>query len=167
MTIRSTAHKNISTQRMKERRNGVLRRFQQLRSYRDETETPEPGGNSLLFAISSKGVFQLHKDHRQSSTMPRIYIASRPTRLGILRMSTQRSVARFIASGLQYRQSSTSQPDVCQCLVVQLPMDNLSKNKSGTSITDVGCKSNLCSIVRSSMHLCLGNWVAMGCAVMF
>ena len=40
---------------------------------------PEPGRNSLLFTNS----FQLQKDHRQPSTTPNIYIATRPTRLGI------------------------------------------------------------------------------------
>ena len=37
-------------------------------SRRDRNQ--EPGRNSLLFTNSSKRVFQLHKDHRQSSTTP-------------------------------------------------------------------------------------------------
>ena len=43
----------------------------------------EPERNSLLFTNSSKGFFQLQKDHRRPSTMPHMYIATRPTRLGI------------------------------------------------------------------------------------
>ena len=57
----------------------MLRRFQQLKSYRDENM--KPGKNSLLFTISSKGVFQLQKHHGQPLTMPHIYIAIRPTHL--------------------------------------------------------------------------------------
>ena len=48
----------------KEGKNGFLSRFQQLRSYM--------GKNSLLFTNSSKGVFQLQKDHRTPSTTPHI-----------------------------------------------------------------------------------------------
>ena len=42
--------------------------------------------------------------------------------------------------------SGTSRPDVCQCLVVQIPMDNMSK-KTSTSITHVACESKLRSVV--------------------
>ena len=32
-------------------------------------------------------------------------------------------------------------------------------------MTHVACESKLCSIVRSPMHPCLNNWLAIGCAV--
>ena len=56
--------------------------------------------------------------------------------------------------------SCTSRPDVCQCLVVQIPMDNMSENKPS-----VARKSKLHSIVRSSMQSCPGDLVAFGRAV--
>ena len=72
---------------MKEGRNWVLCRFQQLKSYRDEIETrnrEEIPYSSQIVPI--KGSFcLLQKDHRQSSTTPHIYIATWPTRLGIQR----------------------------------------------------------------------------------
>ena len=37
--------------------------------------------------------------------------------------------------------SCTSQPDVCQCLVVQTPMDITLENKPSTSTTHVACQS--------------------------
>ena len=48
-------------------------------------------------------------------------------------------------SGLtvQICNSCTSRPDVCQCLVVQKPMDNMSKHKPNISMTDVACESKL------------------------
>ena len=61
--------------------------------------------------------------------------------------------------------SCTSQPDVCQCLVEQTPLDNMSKNKPCTSMAHIACESKLPSVLRSSMHSCSGNWVAIGCAV--
>ena len=51
----------------------------------------------------------------------------------------------------------TSRPDVCQRLVVQIPMDNMSKNKPNTVMTQVACELKLRSVVRSSMHPCPGN----------
>ena len=59
--------------------------------------------------------------------------------------------------------SCTSRPEVCQCLVIQTPMDNMSKNKSSTSQAHVACASKLCSFVRSSMP----RRVAVGCAVVY
>ena len=53
---------------------------------------------------------------------------------------------------------------LCQCLVVQTPMDNEKKNKPTTSMTHVAYESKLYSVVRSSMHPQPGNWVAIGCA---
>ena len=41
------------------------------------------------------------------------------------------------------------------------------KHKSSTSITYVACESMLRSVVRSSMHPCQGNWVAIGRAVIY
>ena len=67
-------------------------------------------------------------------------------------------MARHIPSPLystvQTFNSCTSQPDVCQYLVVQSPMDNMSKNKPSTSMTHVACKSKLRSVVRSG-HPCI------------
>ena len=63
----------------------------------------------------------------------------------------------------------TCRPDVYHCLVVQTPLDKLSKNKPSTSTTHVACKSKLLSFVRSYMymHPCLGNWVAIGRVVVY
>ena len=48
--------------------------------------------------------------------------------------------------------SCTSQPEVCQCLVVQIPIENMSKHKSSTPMTHVACESELRSVVRSFIH---------------
>ena len=58
--------------------------------------------------------------------------------------------------------SHNSRPDVCQCLVVQTPMDNVSRKNKCTSMTHVPCESELGSVVRSSMHPYPGNLVAIG-----
>ena len=63
--------------------------------------------------------------------------------------------------------SCTSRPDICQCLVVQTPIDIMSNKKSNTLITHIACESKLRSVVRSYMHPCPGNWVAIGCAVVY
>ena len=47
------------------------------------------------------------------------------------------------------------------------PTDNMSKNEPSTSMTDVACESKLRSVVRSSMHTCPGNWVAIGRSVVY
>ena len=75
----------------------------------------------------------------------------------------------FISSHtVQTFNSCTSRPDVCQCLVVQTPMDNMSKiNKPSTSMAHVNFKPKLLSVVRSSMHPYSGNWVSMGHAVVY
>ena len=57
--------------------------------------------------------------------------------------------------------SCTSRPVVSQCLVVQTPMDNLPKKETSTSMTHVACESKLRSFVRSSVHPCPGDWVAI------
>ena len=51
----------------------------------------------------------------------------------------------------------TTRPDVCQGLVVQTPIDNMSNNKMHTLMTHLGCESKLRPVVRSSLHPCSGN----------
>ena len=63
--------------------------------------------------------------------------------------------------------SCTSRPCVCQCPAVLTPIENTSIHKANASTTYVACKSKLRSVVRSSMHPCLGNWVAIGRAVVY
>ena len=46
-------------------------------------------------------------------------------------------------------------------------MGNSSKNKPTTSMTKVPCKSKLRSVVKSSMYLGPGNWVAIRPAVVY
>ena len=57
---------------------------------------------------------------------------------------------------VQMFNSCTSSPDVCPCLVVQKPMDNMSKNKPSTSMTHLVRESKPCSVVRSSVLRKLG-----------
>ena len=58
--------------------------------------------------------------------------------------------------------SCTSRPDACKCPVVKTPMHDMSKkNMPCTSMPHVACKSKLRSVVRSSTHRWLGNWVAI------
>ena len=57
--------------------------------------------------------------------------------------------------------SCTIRPDVCQCLVVHTSIDNPSKNKPSTSMTQVACELKLRSVERSSMHPRPRNWVAV------
>ena len=63
--------------------------------------------------------------------------------------------------------SCTNRPDVCQSLVLQTPMDNMSKDKPSISVFHIAWKSKLRLVVRSSMHPCPGNWVAIGRVVVF
>ena len=58
---------------------------------------------------------------------------------------------------VQTFKSCTSQPDVCQCLVVKTPIENISKAKH------INGESKL----RFSMPPCPGNWVAIGRAVVY
>ena len=59
---------------------GFVRCFQQLRSYCDEIETRNRKKfPSLHEKFQVQGVFQLQKDHKQSSTTPHIYIATPAT----------------------------------------------------------------------------------------
>ena len=46
-------------------------------------------------------------------------------------------------------------------------MDNMTKRQTSTSMAHVACESKLRLLVRSSMHPCPGNWVAIGCAVVY
>ena len=55
--------------------------------------------------------------------------------------------------------SCMSRSDVCQCLVVQTPLDNMSKNKPSISMSQIASESESRSVVRSSMHLWLGKLV--------
>ena len=73
----------------------------------------------------------------------------------------------YIIPIVQTYTSCTSRPDVCQCLVVQTPMHNMSRNIPTTSMTHVACESKLRLVVMSSMHPCPGNWVAIGHAVVY
>ena len=68
-------------------------------------------------------------------------------------------------SAVETFDSCTSRPDVCQYLVLQIPTDNMSKNTPSPAMAHVACESKLRSVVRSSMHPCPGNWVAIGRAV--
>ena len=70
-----------------------------------------------------------------------------------------------LTATVQAFNSCTSRPDVSQCVVIHIPVDNMSKNKPSTSMTQVACESNLRSVIRSSMHPCRGNWVAIRRAV--
>ena len=68
---------------------------------------------------------------------------------------------------VQIFNSCISRPGVCQCRVVQTPIANMSKNKPSTSMTHVACESKLRPVARSSVQPCLGNWVAIRCAVLY
>ena len=70
-------------------------------------------------------------------------------------------------SRVQTFNSCTKRLGVCQCLVVEIPIDNMSKNKPNTSMTHGPCDSKLCSVVRSCVHPWPGNWVAIGLAVVY
>ena len=66
--------------------------------------------------------------------------------------------------------SCTSRPKVCQCLVVQTPMDDMSNDEPGTSMTNVhvAYKAKLCSVVGSSMqHLQETGWKLFGRSVVY
>ena len=63
-----------------------------------------------------------------------------------------RGIPRNICPTVQTFNSCTSRPEVCQCLVVQIPIENMSKHKSSTPMTHVACESELRSVVRSFIH---------------
>ena len=56
----------------------------------------------------------------------------------------------------------TSRPDVCYSLVVQTPIDIMSRDKPNALMTHEACESKLRLVVRSSMHPYPGKWVAIG-----
>ena len=64
----------------KEGRKWCLRRFQQLRSFRNEIETLHWEAIPFSSRIIPR-FFQFRKDHRHLSTTPHLYIATRPTHL--------------------------------------------------------------------------------------
>ena len=63
--------------------------------------------------------------------------------------------------------SCTCRPAVCQCLVVQTLIEKVLKISKAHLMTQVRWNSKLRSVVRSSMHQCPGNWVAIGTVVMY
>ena len=63
--------------------------------------------------------------------------------------------------------SCTSRPDVCQCLVVQIPIDNMSKNKPSTSMTHVQMQLANQSHVQLWGHSYIHRLVTIGRAVVF
>ena len=76
-----------------------------------------------------------------------------------------RECSPSIVSTGQTFNSCTSRPDICQCLVVQTPMDNMSKYKPSIPMTHIACKAKLLSVVRFRdlwSHPWPGNWVAIG-----
>ena len=74
----------------------------------------------------------------------------------------------LINTTVQTFNSCTSRPDVCQSLFsLKTPMDNMSKDKPSTSMTQVACDEKLRSVLRSSMHPCPGNRVPIGRAVVY
>ena len=87
---------------------------------------------------------------------PDLLTIFRPEILGQTDQSVTEAVydLQCTAVFVEYRRY-ISAPGVCQCLVVQTPIDNMSKeNKPNTSITHVACDSKLRLVVRSSMHSC-------------
>ena len=58
--------------------------------------------------------------------------------------------------------SCTSRLNVCQCLVLQAHIGNMSKNRPSASMTHAVCELTPRPFVRSSMHPCPGNVVATG-----
>ena len=73
---------------------------------------------------------------------------------------------RFNTHTVQTFNSCTSRLDVCQCLVAQSFMDNMSWNKSSTSMTHVAGESTLHSVVLWG-HPCPLSWVAIGRVFMY
>ena len=63
--------------------------------------------------------------------------------------------------------SCTSRPNVRKCQVVQIPINNMSKNKPRTPMTHVAFESKLVSFVRSYMHQGPGNLAAIRHAVVY
>ena len=68
---------------------------------------------------------------------------------------------KYLTSRVQTFNSHTSKLDICQCLVVQTPMDNVSKDKLNTSMTHVAMFS--CEVIHASMPRKLGGSQVCGC----
>ena len=80
-------------------------------------------------------------------------------------ISNIHSIWHVLYQIVQTFNSCTSRPDICQCLVVQTSMDNMSKNKPSTSTTHVESKLRL--VARSFLHQYPRNWVAIRRAVVY
>ena len=65
----------------------------------------------------------------------------------IAQLQAQLKQAKVRHATVQTCNSWASRPGVCQCLVVQTPMDNMSKYKPSISMTQVVCESKLRSIL--------------------
>ena len=76
----------------------------------------------------------------------------------------QPSTTTQILTTVQTVNSCTSRPDVLQCLVVKIICQ---KRKPSTPMTHVTCEPKLHSALRSCIHPCPGNWVAIGCVVVY
>ena len=85
----------------------------------------------------------------------------------VLSWSTTPCGPSFSHLTLQTFNSCTYRPVVSQCLVVQRTIYYMSKNRSSTSMANVACDLKLRSFVSSSIHLCPGNLVATGRAVVY
>ena len=74
-------------------------------------------------------------------------------------------IEKYIKNTVQTFNSCTRRPDVCQRLLVQTPINNMSKNKPSTSHHCLdGCKFS-CEVRDLLSHPCPGNLVAIRCAV--
>ena len=62
---------------------------------------------------------------------------------------------------VQKLNSCTSRPDACQCLLVQTPMDNMSKGSSRIKATFS------CEVRDPWSHPCEESWEAIRCAVVY
>ena len=90
-----------------------------------------------------------------------------PSDAGMNSVITTYLPTRLITLTVQTFNSCSSRPDVRQCLVVQIIVNNMSKNKPSTLMTHVACESKLLSVVRSFMHQGPRIWVAIGHAVVY
>ena len=88
-------------------------------------------------------------------------------KLGGSSFSKRKEWVQWVWPLVQTFDSCTSRPEVFQCPVIQSPMENTSEHKPNTPMTYVASESKLLSVVRSSMHPCLGNWVAIGRVVVY
>ena len=102
-----------------------------------------------------------------------------------LNVKVLRQVCDAIAKKRHYHVYHDKSRVSCSCLTVQTfdscrvdqtsasawlykpPWITCQKNKPSTPMTHVACESKLRSVVKSSMHPCPGNWVAIGRAVVY